>query len=217
VVANLIPLVQTRTGKNGNCMATALASILECEVPEFGMDVTDEEWWQNLREWLKSKGYRYRHLPTTAAVPEGYYIMVGKSWRGGRHAVVGKGGKIVHDPHPEDGTKRGLATLETLGILEPLGRPMKKEKGMCPVCNRAVDMDGTGAIEKHGKCEGAGCPSLVVEDHGEAFRHLEHSLAHRKGVTHPRALAAWIGRKSLGKKEMERRALEGKQLKAKGK
>ena len=42
------------------------------------------------------------------------------------------------------------------------------------------------------------------------FQKLEHSLAHEKGVTNAPALAAGIGRKSLGEKEMARRSAEGR-------
>mgnify|MGYP005827161631 CR=1 FL=1 len=42
------------------------------------------------------------------------------------------------------------------------------------------------------------------------FQELEHKLAHKKGVTDPKALAAWIGRKELGKKEMTRRSVAGR-------
>ncbi|MDA8316507.1 MAG: hypothetical protein M0010_15260 [Actinomycetota bacterium] len=38
------------------------------------------------------------------------------------------------------------------------------------------------------------------------FSRLERSLAHRKGVRHPRALAAWIGDRKYGKAEMARRS-----------
>lgn len=38
------------------------------------------------------------------------------------------------------------------------------------------------------------------------FARLERSLAHRKGVHNPRALAAWIGDKKYGKRAMARKA-----------
>lgn len=51
---------------------------------------------------------------------------------------------------------------------------------------------------------------IHVGTHDGPFEKLEHKLAARKGVTNPRALAAWIGRKKLGKAEMERRSVEGR-------
>lgn len=46
----------------------------------------------------------------------------------------------------------------------------------------------------------------------ESFEKLEHSLAHRSDVTNPRALAAYIGRRDLGKKEFQRRAAAGRDV-----
>lgn len=43
----------------------------------------------------------------------------------------------------------------------------------------------------------------VTEDEHVGFEKLEHSLAHRSGVTNPAALAAYIGREKYGEKEME--------------
>jgi len=37
------------------------------------------------------------------------------------------------------------------------------------------------------------------------FAKLENSLAHRKGVRHPRALTAWIGDRKYGKAGMARK------------
>lgn len=45
---------------------------------------------------------------------------------------------------------------------------------------------------------------------GERFEHLERSLAQKPGVTDPGALAATIGRKSLGKEKFQKIAAKGK-------
>lgn len=42
------------------------------------------------------------------------------------------------------------------------------------------------------------------------FARLEHRLAHRKGVRHPRALAAWIGRRKYGAKGMAAKSAAGR-------
>lgn len=117
----MIRLVQTRTGTpNGNCMATSLAAVLETQVPEFGVNVTDDEFYANMAEWLAEQGYRYRERPVTGTKPKGYHLILGISPRGGRHAIVGKNGEPVWDPHPEDGTGRFLASRDAFGILVPL-------------------------------------------------------------------------------------------------
>jgi hypothetical protein len=45
------------------------------------------------------------------------------------------------------------------------------------------------------------------------FKKLSNKLAKRKGVGDPDALAAYIGRKKLGRKEMARRAVAGRKAK----
>lgn len=45
---------------------------------------------------------------------------------------------------------------------------------------------------------------------GERFKQLESTLASRPGVTKPGALAAWIGRKKLGKGKFQKLAAAGK-------
>lgn len=47
-------------------------------------------------------------------------------------------------------------------------------------------------------------------DEHEGFQKLETSLAHRKGVTDPKALAASIGREKYGAKGMAEKAAEGR-------
>lgn len=45
---------------------------------------------------------------------------------------------------------------------------------------------------------------------GGRFKALEGELAHRKGVTDPKALAAYIGRKKYGAKKMAKMAAHGR-------
>lgn len=54
---------------------------------------------------------------------------------------------------------------------------------------------------------GAGAPT---GDEHEGFEKLEHSFAHRKGITDPAGLAASIGRKKYGEKGMERKSEAGR-------
>jgi hypothetical protein len=49
-----------------------------------------------------------------------------------------------------------------------------------------------------------------ARDHDESFGKLKNQLAHKKGVHDPAALAAYIGRKDLGKKAFQRKAAEGR-------
>jgi len=49
----------------------------------------------------------------------------------------------------------------------------------------------------------------AVEESGEAFKHLTRQLA-GKGARDPKALAAWIGRKKLGKAKFQKKAAAGR-------
>jgi hypothetical protein len=49
---------------------------------------------------------------------------------------------------------------------------------------------------------------------GDKFRKLTKQLR-RKGVRNPKALAAWIGRKKLGKAAFQKKAAAGRRKKAK--
>lgn len=57
--------------------------------------------------------------------------------------------------------------------------------------------------------QGLGTPG-ALEEKAMGFAKLKGKLAHKKGVKNPAALAASIGRKKLGNKEMARRAAAGK-------
>ncbi len=213
-------------------MAAVLASILETDIPEFGMNVSDEEYDNNMRRWLENKGYSYSETSSAGKPPRDYHIIIGTSPRGGLHAVVGKNGKIVHDPHPQDGTGRGLASVDTFGILKPTGGdymqyqeevpqeyrelmlPQEYRTGICPACGEDAQINMDGTVDKHGKCSGWGLPALVsassVKDSGEKFKKLEHKLAHKKGIYDPKGLAAAIGRKAMGKAAFQKKAAAGR-------
>jgi hypothetical protein len=108
------PIHQTRIGDDGNCFAACLSSILETPIPEFG---SEPDFWPNVDRWLARRGLRYTQ---TSDPPLGWHTIEGISPRGGPHAVVGRDGKFVFDPHPHDGTGRGLVRVDKYGVLTPL-------------------------------------------------------------------------------------------------
>jgi hypothetical protein len=121
----MIPVTQTRTGKvDGNCFPACLASILEIpleSIPEFG---GEDEWIENTAKFLESVGLYYVQvkpddpmLRVMFSVGRAYHTVKGTSPRGGQHACVGLNGKIVFDPHPQDGTGRGLIEVSAFGLL----------------------------------------------------------------------------------------------------
>ena len=121
------PVTQSRTGNNGTCFRACLASVLdlkENDVPDF----PDANQDPGVNHFLAKHGLRYdevsAHDPDTPP-PVGLHIMLGTSPRGGDHAVVGRDGKLIHDPHPQDGTGRGLVEVSHWGLLLPLAKRAK--------------------------------------------------------------------------------------------
>jgi hypothetical protein len=122
----MIPVTQTITGEQGNCFTACLASILELpirEVPNFAkLTNSDEEFFAMVDEWLATRGLKYSSIPiyNRAVPPVGYGTIEGVSPRGGQHACVAYNGVMVFDPHPKDGTGRGLVEPQFWGILEKI-------------------------------------------------------------------------------------------------
>lgn len=94
----MTPVKQTRYGREGNCLAACVASVLECRleaVPEFGYD----GWYQQLENWLMRQQMRLLRSDSEQT-RLGIAIAVGNSERNLRHAVVWYDGRMLHDPHP---------------------------------------------------------------------------------------------------------------------
>ena len=123
----MVPAQQTRTGANGDCFPSCLASILElplAEIPEFSTE--PDQWLADVQEWLATLGLYYVQVKPddpalrAAFAQQGplYHVIEGMSPRGGQHAVVGDRGRMVWDPHPKtDGTGQGLVNVACYGLL----------------------------------------------------------------------------------------------------
>jgi hypothetical protein len=117
-------IVQSRTGENGTCFRACLATILglkEADVPDFPQANQDP----GVNRFLRSFGLRYEQIPVSEPAPRGLHTIEGTSPRGGEHAVVGRGGKMIWDPHPQDSTGRGLIKKKTWGVLMPIDQEVK--------------------------------------------------------------------------------------------
>jgi hypothetical protein len=103
----MIPVTQTKlhdpaNGVRGNCLAAAIASVLEIpidEVPAFEehYDLPDDEWFDLLYDFLDGRQLEALY---TDRPPKGYAIAHGVGSTGIRHSVVVLDGEFVHDPHP---------------------------------------------------------------------------------------------------------------------
>jgi hypothetical protein len=131
------PVYQTKFGfPDGNCFAACIASIFELpsadDVPNFCSIA--EDWVKAASDWCAEKfgfaliALRYppeeQYADSAAYMMDffghsGAYVICGvRTTRGHLHAVIYRGGKLVHDPHPEGSEIVGR--VEDFTILFPL-------------------------------------------------------------------------------------------------
>ena len=92
--------------KRGNCGSACWASILHLDINEVPNFHDAKDYIKAERKFLSKFGLDYVtiSLYDGGKIPDVWHIMTGKSPRFNvRHAVVGFGGKIMHDPSPEGG------------------------------------------------------------------------------------------------------------------
>ena len=112
------PIYQTRFGRDGNCFAACIASILEVPLAEVDFTANEDDWLPVCNEKISRYGYRWLEVNIERAVNYPLYqmygqicVFTGKSPRGDlNHAVVGRlEGRLedanctfvtVHDPMP---------------------------------------------------------------------------------------------------------------------
>ena len=114
-------IVQSRVGEDGTCFRAAMASILnlrEQDVPDWPQSNQDS----GVNPWLQRRGLKYSEVPASDPAPIGLHLALGTSPRGGQHAVIMRDGALVHDPHPPDGTGRGLVDVSYWGVLTPVAK-----------------------------------------------------------------------------------------------
>ncbi|OPY78311.1 MAG: hypothetical protein A4E65_02334 [Syntrophorhabdus sp. PtaU1.Bin153] len=120
----MTPVMQTKFGAIGNCFEACLASLLNMSierVPNFGAYGDEGDWMAEVNEWLSQMGLAYFE----ARIPNDeiddffrdkdfFHVMVGHTNRFEhlQHAIVGRKGKMVHDPHPD-----GVGILPTREML----------------------------------------------------------------------------------------------------
>lgn len=123
----MTPVMQTKLhGKdgahNGNCLAAALASLLDLPlwmVPPFEDMFGRSDWRARIDAWLsrllaselkRVEGHVIEDLPE-------FYIASGLSPRGVRHSVIYRSGALAHDPHPSGA---GILEVEWCWFVSPI-------------------------------------------------------------------------------------------------
>lgn len=150
------PVTQSRVGEDGTCFRACIASILEVpekRVPDFGAFGNDECWWKDIQDWLGKADLRYRRIPIDGVKPSGWSTIEGVSPRGGLHACVAFDGELIHDPHPQDGTGRGLVEPRYYGVFERIG-------------GKAADRADMLALRRNTKKQGGPFLIQVTEKNG---------------------------------------------------
>lgn len=103
------PVLQTKFGKDGNCLCACIASLLEINIESIPNPKHDD-WQEEMNRWLIDNHGVYllsailnkdAYLPS--AFKNGYVIGCGKSHNNLMHAVICYDNRIIHDPLPESG------------------------------------------------------------------------------------------------------------------
>lgn len=110
-------------GKDGNCLAACLATLLRLDIDEVPGFFSDDSgtWREKMGAWLVERGWG--HLCIAGPPPEmlgpALSIVSGKSPRGDwLHATVWRGRELLHDPHPSRAGLEG-EPVDTI-VLVPL-------------------------------------------------------------------------------------------------
>ena len=193
------PVTQSRTGEeNGTCFRASLASILnlrEDQVPDFTECNEDP----GVNQFLKRYGLKYEEVPYDREnLPIGWHTVLGISPRGGMHCVVGKDGKIVWDPHPQDGTGRGLVKPTGYGLLLSVGArdALRGEELSSAARKLKTKHDEMWTLPTRSAVGAQTAYASMVGPVGELLREAEALLR----STRISDKAVWLGKLDLGKK-----------------
>lgn len=104
----------------GDCVRAVTASILELElkdVPHFCKEYHNN-WYYKWVNFMYEHGIilkiKIGPWKNNIPIPKEYYLASGTVKRGGKHMIIMKGGKLVHDPHP---SRAGLIHIENIWRL----------------------------------------------------------------------------------------------------
>jgi len=95
-------------GKEGNCFAACVASLLGLDLSDVPNFCARQTWWVDLIDWVRPFGLRPLSFPTrgrtdewaTWFAPDQVVIASGPAVRGFDHSTLYLDGKLFWDPHP---------------------------------------------------------------------------------------------------------------------
>lgn len=109
----MTPTQQTIYGEKGNCFEACIASFFDIPINDVpNLNAYEEgEWLEKLNDWLRPQGLvyfegriLYGEMDEFFRDKDFYYIAIGPTIRSAEilHAVIGRKGKTLFDPHPDN-------------------------------------------------------------------------------------------------------------------
>lgn len=116
------PVEQQVTGPAGDCFRACIASLLERTLAEVPLFPNDSTQWDAAFVWLWEQGYE---LAWGSEQPQGEHYIASvpsptMAHLGLFHAVIGRDGSVVWDPHPER-ERHVLGAPEWYETIRPRG------------------------------------------------------------------------------------------------
>ena len=120
-------VLQTRFGKDGNCIKACFATLLGVgldDVPDYRPDDgVKRNWYLRYEDWFQGRGWLLDTWlnKSGAHVPRGWSVVgLEPGPRGLAHACVAWSGHIVWDPHPEQNAYGLEEAIEDFYVLYAL-------------------------------------------------------------------------------------------------
>ncbi|KKN69257.1 hypothetical protein LCGC14_0442520 [marine sediment metagenome] len=104
----------------GNCLQASLASALEVPLADVPDLAERDDWYEAMNKWLRETyGVEMVCIPTGGWTPPGIHLTGGDA--GLEHVVVGKDGKMIHNPYPDGGELIEEKQHWLFVVVEPAG------------------------------------------------------------------------------------------------
>lgn len=106
---------------DGQCFRACLATLLGLELEDVPVPkVSRGRWLERMRRFCRDRGYDLVHTDRISFKTRAPMIVGGPTHRGTWHAIVVRGGRIVHDPFPGPRKHWGLTAWKDFYLLVPM-------------------------------------------------------------------------------------------------